>query len=177
MNLLLAIDPGPEESGWVIIDMDTDLILRDGPTDCNCFGHDDNHELLAILEDWEGPVVCEMVGNYGKGFAVGASVFETCIWIGRFQQVIGDSRFRWVVRATVAANLCGVAAVSKPVLTQAIRDRYRERHKDLMGGGATPEKGTKKAPGPLYGMSNHIWSALAVALYFVDWPDTLPKTI
>jgi hypothetical protein len=31
--------------------------------------------------------------------------------------------------------------------------------------------GTKKAPGPLYGISGHLWAALAVADYAINNPS------
>ena len=61
-----------------------------------------------------------------------------------------------IKRQTTKAVLCGTARAKDPNVHQALIDMY--------GGSMKAAKGTKKAPGPLYGVKSHIWSALAVAV-------------
>src|SRR5699024_4515501 len=82
---ILAIDPGNTESGWVIIDTSTRR-----PVD---FGKTENEAVMdllrrgdLVLADPVPRVVIEMIGHYGTGMPAGKTVFDTCVWIGRFQQ-------------------------------------------------------------------------------------------
>src|SRR5690625_4486050 len=79
---LLAIDPGNTESAYVVIDGTT----REPIT----YGKITNHDLLDLIYTKAVPLgrdaVVEMVASYGM--AVGAEVFETCVWIGRFQEAL-----------------------------------------------------------------------------------------
>ena len=102
----------------------------------------------------------EMVSCYGM--PVGAETFETCVWIGRFME-----RFRGecdqVFRRDVKLNLCNSMRAKDANIRQAILDRFPST-----GGGKTPQVGTKKQPGPLYGISKHAWSALAVGITWFE---------
>ena len=98
------------------------------------------------------------------GMAVGAEVFETVFWIGRFIQAwsMGGAFDRWsrVYRKDIKLHLCGSMRAKDSNIRQAILDRF---------GGKTKALGSKREPGPLYGARSHIWSALAVA---ITWRDT-----
>jgi len=61
----------------------------------------------------------------------------------------------------VKLHLCGSARAKDTNIRQALIDRY----------GGSAAIGKKAAPGPLYGVSKDVWSALAVA---VTAADTLP---
>lgn len=141
-----GIDPGTIESGWV---------LWDGKRVLDC-GISPNQELLERLRDGgKGepiPMFIEMIACYGM--AVGKETFETCLWIGRFTEVWSILEFPWhlVYRLQVKTHHCHSAKAKDSNISQAIRDKY---------GGL----GTKKKPGPLYGVKKHIWSALAIATY------------
>lgn len=93
------------------------------------------------------------------GMAVGASVFETVFWSGRMVQAWSPGRWERVTRRQVKLHLCGTMRAKDKNIRQALLDRFGGREKAL---------GTKKAPGPLYGVSSHCWSALAVAVTFYD---------
>jgi hypothetical protein len=100
-------------------------------------------------------LVVEMVGHYGTGMPAGKTVFETCVWIGRFIQLWGGRDYDLMLRKTIVANLCGSARAKDSNVRQALVDRY----------GAP---GTRKNPGRLYGVKKDIWSALAVAVVWSD---------
>lgn len=142
MNIV-SIDPGTTESGW--------CQFRDGRIHDS--GVMDNHDLVRRLQGmgtWADTLAIEMVASYGM--AVGREVFETCVWVGRFQQAwhIPESA-RLVYRRDVKLHLCGSAKAKDANIRQALLD--------LLG-----PQGTKKAPGPTYGVKSHAWAALALAV-------------
>jgi hypothetical protein len=109
---------------------------------------------LGLLKLFTGHQLgIEMIACYGM--PVGAEVFETCIWIGRFIERWGSHAF-YIYRKDVKLHLCGQARAKDANVRQALIDRYGSSQKKAIG--------TKKAPGPLYGISSHVWSALGVAI-------------
>jgi hypothetical protein len=103
-------------------------------------------------------VAIEMIASYGM--PVGREVFETCVWIGRFQQALeSPGTAELVYRKDVKLHLCGSPRAKDGNVRQALIDLF-----PATGGGKTPQIGTKKQPGPLYGMSSHAWAALGVAI-------------
>lgn len=148
---ILAIDPGPTESAFVE--------LSGG-----AIGGKTKIENSALLEVLRGivryeTVVIEMIASYGM--AVGAEVFETCLWIGRFQEAA-----QWrgmdverVYRKDIKLHLCGTYRAKDPNIRAALIDRY---------GGKDVAIGNKKNPGPLYGFSGDTWAALALGVTFLD---------
>lgn len=144
-----AIDPGPERSAFLWL---VDGRLAD-------FRIVSNGELLGLIEHADAHTLAvEMIASYGM--AVGAEVFETCVWIGRFVQrwrdTHGSGPVRMVYRRDVKLHLCGSARAKDPNVRQALIDRY--------GPGKAVAIGKKASPGPLYGVASHVWSALAVAV-------------
>lgn len=107
-------------------------------------------------------VVIEMVSHYGTGMPVGKSVFDTCVWIGRFIQEwarLGGVHYALIQRQRIKALLCGSARAKDANVRQALIDRWGGREKAI---------GRKACPGPLYGVKTHIWAALAVAVAFCE---------
>ena len=83
--IVLGIDPGTNSSGWVLYD--TEGVSDDFIVDA---GDDDNDDVLKMIQRqssdrnfYDHMAIEEMEG---MGFAVGKTVFETAIWIGRFIQ-------------------------------------------------------------------------------------------
>lgn len=157
---ILAIDPGSRESGWVIIDSETRKPLHKGKTD-NAF-------LLPTLR--YDPVVrgcdvavIEMVASYGM--AVGADVFETCVWIGRFYEALTMSlpsaEVELVFRRDVKLHHCQSARAKDANVVQALVDRFAP-------GEPNRGKGTKAAPGWFHGFAKDVWQAYALAVYVAD---------
>jgi hypothetical protein len=143
---ILAIDPGTTESGYVYWNGEK----ARGYTVPN------NELRLDLLDhnltDQVDVVAIEMIASYGM--PVGRETFETCVWIGRF---IEASRIvpRLVFRKDVKLHLCQSARAKDGNVRQALIDKH----------GAP---GTKKQPGKRYGISGHLWAALAVADYVAD---------
>lgn len=146
---VLAIDPGTTESGYCIFD--GDRVHESGVLP--------NADMLVRVQQWPSArLAIEMIASYGM--AVGREVFETCVWIGRFQQAWRDPvSVELVYRRDVKLHLCGTSKAKDPNVRQALLDLFPRT-----GGGRTPQIGTKGQPGPLYGVSTHAWSALAVAV-------------
>ena len=149
---LLCIDPGTEESG---------VIIFDGYNILESYSSFNNNELVSKIRI--GSFKCEhlaieMIASYGM--AVGKSTFETCLWIGRFIQAFaGYYDYTKIYRKDVKMELCGTNRAKDANVRQAIIDLFPSS-----GGGKTPQIGTKKDPGPLYGMSSHAWPALGVGI-------------
>jgi hypothetical protein len=150
---ILAIDPGTTESGWCVYD--GTCVIASGVMP--------NDEMLAYVQrdHWKinGYRLCiEMIASYGM--AVGREVFETCVWIGRFQQAWhAPCAVELVYRKDVKLHLCGTPRAKDPNVRQALLDLFART-----GGGKTPQIGTKAQPGPLFGVSSHAWPALGVAI-------------
>lgn len=153
---LLAIDPGNEESALLVYDT-----FGADPVDwVKC----PNEDALAWVDMAKRSHGCaglyvETVASYGM--AVGASVFETCLWTGRFiERWHGGDRLKpwhWerVYRREVKLHLCNSAKAKDANVRQALIDRYGGKEKAI---------GKKATPGPLYGLKGDCWSALAVAV-------------
>ena len=146
--MILALDPGPEKTGCVWFD------------GMRVIGSDIAHNgtlLELVKRNDSGTLAIEMIASYGM--SVGREVFETCVWIGRFQQAWhSPDSVRLVYRRDVKLHLCGSAKAKDTNIRQALLDLFPRT-----GGGATPQIGTKKQPGPLFGVSSHAWAALGVA--------------
>ena len=155
-NTILALDPGTTETGWVEYGGDGGVIES---------GVMPNDDVLAMLKRAYRPdyrcLAIEMIASYGM--AVGREVFETCVWIGRFQQAWVEwprgANVQLVYRRTVKLHLCASPNAKDPNIRQALLDKFPRT-----GGGKTPQIGTKGQPGPLYGVTSHAWAALAVAV-------------
>ena len=158
LKRLLAIDPGTRESAWVSLGMDGTV---------HGFGKVSNLQMLAIVMSHgsvDDALAIERIASYGM--AVGAEVFETCVWTGRFIQQwmhYSDMLHPSVVdvyRKDVKLHLCGSPRAKDANIRQALIDRY--------GPGKDSAIGTKKNPGPLYGVKADIWAALAVGVTTID---------
>ena len=150
---VLAIDPGPVVSGWVLFDSDAQRVLEAGK-------EDPTSDVLEFVRRGETPggrswemVACEMIASYGM--PVGADVFETCVQIGRLMEVWESTTGGHVVRVKrqkAKLLLCQSSRAKDANVSQALKDRFGE-------------VGTAKNPGPLFGVAKHAWAALAVAVF------------
>jgi len=155
---LIAVDPGPRQSAWVVLDIRS-CALR-------AFGLEPNADVRTRLrtppEPWRpvAHLAVEMVASYGM--AVGKDVFETALAVGRFVEAWGGEH-TLVYRREVKMSLCGRMTAKDTNIRQALIDLYPPT-----GGGKTPQIGTKNAPGPLYGVRQDIWAALAVGVTWME---------
>lgn len=153
MSKILALDPGPEQTGWC--NYDDGAVVASG-----VLSNDDMlAELFKGVGVWQDYRLCiEMIASYGM--PVGREVFETCLWIGRYIQVWhAPEKVELVYRKDVKMHLCGSPRAKDSNIRQALLDLFPRT-----GGGKTPQIGTKSQPGPLFGVSTHAWAALGVAV-------------
>lgn len=157
---ILAIDPGPTESAWCVIDADTRK-----PED---HGKHGNEMLIRLVRSGAGigdpdTLVIEMVASYGM--PVGADVFETCIWIGRFLEAADDNpwlfRIRREYRRDVKLHHCRDSRAKDSNVRQALVDRFAL-------GQPNHGKGSKAEPGWFHGFRADVWQAYALAVYLAD---------
>ena len=134
--VILAIDPGSEKSAFVYYDTVEEIILSKGILP--------NDEILkCVRAGKEDHLVVEMIASYGM--SVGASIFTTCVWIGRFIEA-SPNNHSLVYRRDEKIFLCGSMKAKDTNIRQALID--------LLG-----KEKTK-------GCVKDIWAALAVAVTY-----------
>ncbi len=152
--IILAVDPGPEQSAWIAYDT-----VRNRPM--RCFGIIDNDEFRTAIgdEEFAGAELLVMETMEAHGMPVGESVFKTAIWIGRLIEVWGGP-YELIGNTKIRLHICHTARAKDPNIRAALIDRF--------GGSREAAIGTKKKPGPLHGIKTHLWSALALAVTYAD---------
>ena len=153
MTVIIAIDPGPIHSA---------LVVFDGRSVQQHY-YERNHAILTRVHELSrdplcGCVAVEQVRSYGM--AVGAEVFDTVFWSGRYTQACAaPDDVVMVPRLQVKLHLCMSPKANDGNIRAALIDRF---------GGKDAAIGKKKTPGPLYGISGDKWAALAVAVTMAD---------
>lgn len=141
--MILAIDPGTTQSGFVFFDETNRAVIQSGI--------EDNAIVRGLVGKFKRSghkLAVEMIASYGM--PVGREVFETCVFIGRLVELWEDD-LQLVYRKDVKMHLCGSPRAKDANIRQALID--------LLG-----PQGTKKQPGPTYGVKSHAWAALGVAV-------------
>lgn len=154
---IIAIDPGDQVSGYVVVEHDGREITR--VVDKGKVGNGDIYSVIA--DNHNADMAIEMVASYGM--AVGKNVFDTCVQIGRFMEyadLVGYS-YKQIYRKEEKITLCNSLKAKDANIRQALIDRYAP---NTTNGG----KGTKKEPGFFYGFKSDIWAAMAVAVTYFD---------
>lgn len=163
---ILSIDPGNVDSAYCYL-----TGRKIGP-----FGKQPNSFVLDLIDRWGGPynrIVCECITSYGM--PAGASLFDTCTFIGRIIERadrIGVP-VTLMPRIQVKSHICHSGKATDSNIRQALIDKYGPQ-------------GKKSAPGPTFGISADVWSALAIADTFqsgdytpyilsADKPENLPS--
>jgi hypothetical protein len=158
---VLAIDPGSEHSAWVL--WDGAVVMSHGKAN--------NADVKQMLDARWFPlltVVIEQVASYGM--AVGAEVFETVWWAGRFHEAaIASEAYdaERMYRRDVKLHLCGSMKAKDSNIRQALIDRFGGKEKAI---------GKKASQGPLYGLKADEWAALALAVTWFDQHAVEAKT-
>lgn len=149
---VIAIDPGNDHSAWCVVEHGKPVARGKEPN---------SDVLIRVRREWS-PVdaadllAVEMIASYGM--AVGREVFETCVWIGRYLEAWErrQGKYRLVYRKDVKLFHCETTRANDSNIRAALIDRF--------GPGKELAIGTKRAPGPLYGVKGDEWAALAVGL-------------
>lgn len=163
MTKLLGIDPGNTHSAYVSIDAKTCRPIAHGKVP-----NDDLLEALYRDSISYDRISIEMIGHYGTGMPAGKTVFDTCVWIGRFIEA-ANGRPQLVQRGPVKLHHTGQPRAKDPNVTQALIDRFAP-------GEPNRGKGTKANPGWFHGFAADVWQAYALAVYVADaqWTEEVP---
>jgi Holliday junction resolvasome RuvABC endonuclease subunit len=154
--ILIGIDPGPEKCGFVVYDGaagKVQVALNGIPVE----------ETLKAIERYclkAEVVAIERVQSYG---IAGSSLLRTSEVVGRLWQ--HTEKFSVPVRLVYRREVLRALDVTGRGSRDAL---VRQRIIEIHGGTRQTAVGTKKAPGPCYGVSGHAWAALAVALAHVS---------
>jgi len=162
MKYILSIDPGPNKSAYIFVSLSNkntfNILERE---------HIDNNEMIKFIisksiTHRKIELVIETIVSYGN--MIGQKTIDTAIWAGQFLRQGKNLGLKTVLisRPEVQLNLCNNKRAKPKNMKQALKDRFG----DL---------GTKKNPGKLYGIkgagkgkSDHIWSALELAITYID---------
>ena len=155
---ILAIDPGTTESGWVLYDRNAERPLVG-------FAWEPNAVLLKriIIGDWPVPITTPTVAIehfVSRGNRLGEDSLETVRWATRFEMAAWFTTGQvphLVTRRTVQMWICESLADDAGI-RRAITDRFGPERKVAFG--------SKKNPGPLFGLPKDCVQALAVAITY-----------
>lgn len=172
---IISVDPGPTNHGWAILDRPDGVLLprialtghgpwaaleRDIATVACCdeaFGNDTTS------------LVVEKMRNYGR--VMGNDAIMTSFEAGRV-----------VASVTCSYPHCKVYLVSHPDWKLCLTGRAQAKDTEIRGallelfpgtgGGACPQIGTQKEPGPLFLMKGeHVRDAVALGVAFMRFKD------
>lgn len=155
---IFAIDPGNFKSAFCRIDAET---LR--PLEFDILANDDLRQLILDRHFQENDLaVIERVASYGM--AVGREVFETCEWVGRFEEILIRKLYippAKLYRIEEKKHICHSQKANDATIRRALIDRFATH--DLKNG-----RGTKVSPDWFYGFKKDIWAAYAVGLTYIE---------
>ena len=159
---ILALDPGTDKTGVVHL-CHAEREEHFEIVDATIYPNDRLLHLLRLDAIFPSNMLAiEQVRSYGM--AIGATTLDTVEWSGRFieawegraeldkKDVLPVLR---LPRIQIKTHLCKSARAKDTNIRQALID--------IIG-----EPGTKKTPGPTYGIKSHLWAALAVAVTAKD---------
>jgi len=157
--IVIGIDPGSLKSAFVLLqkrqNKDWTINLKDIMP--NLLLKKMIQAALQLSPETGKYIVIEKIVNYNQ--KVGATVFDTVEWVGRFKECFElESECTEVIsmpRKTAVGHLCEFGHDGDKEIREALIKRF----------GAP---GTKAKPGLLYGFSNHTWAALAIAVTYID---------
>ena len=160
-RFILGIDPGPETSGMVLYRLAEDprtgwgRVIR-SRKDANLV------ELRAELTGGDvrnglNPNTFEVVLECTQAGPPSTAVVKTTEVVGRLMEACDTRGIRWhaYYRREVLQALDCAKKGNKDALVRAALI-------EIHGGTRQAAIGTKKSPGPLYGVSSHAWQALGV---------------
>ncbi len=138
---VLAIDPGNIDTAYCFL-RGKQIVAFDKVT---------NDLMLDVLRDQNYEhIAIEMICSYGM--PAGASLFDTCVFIGRLMAA-ARAPVTLIPRIQVKSHICHSGKATDSNIRQALIDLFGPQ-------------GKKSAPGPTFGISADVWSALAIAETF-----------
>ena len=181
----LAIDPGNKQSGWIYF---TESKPHIGGVDPILFGTTENKLLRSSFANgpWDARSTMLLIeAPKPRGMPTAGEEMEMMIELGKFLECWDrlGGEYSYVFRQDVKLHLCGTARAKDKNVNQAIRDRFGGEQKGVKcplcnGKGwrgrdhiECPQCDGEKwerMPGPLAGVTGHVYAALAVGLWFID---------
>lgn len=184
---IVAVDPGSTHSAYVLLDE------NEKGREIVCYGRWNNHALLDGLapHNWSGGqpqhLAIETITSRG---IMPSEAIRTAVWVGIFMHAFGKTEFSRkcteVRREQYRGHFCGAGGNDAQV-RQAMIDRYGGEYaigavkckackgRKLVGLGkkraaceACNGSGWEIPPGPLHGISDDVWQALAVGIFWFD---------
>ena len=157
MGKVLAIDPGNEETGYVLADKDTRKPIE--------FGKIANRELADMMLNGTlgfDEFVSERMESMGT--LIGRTVLEACEWVGRFSQIaeVVGCEVNYVYRHEEKIHICNDSRAKDSNIRRALIDRFAK---------TANGKGTSKNPDFFHGFKADVWSAYAVLTVYLDRKD------
>ncbi len=155
---LLAIDPGTNFSGYVTVEIETYRPI--------VFDKIYNEALSTLIykkflaEEKINKAVIEMPQFFGANMTAGGTVFETCVWVGRYMEALQPFAKR-MYRAAIKNIVTGTPRSTDAQVRRVLIDRFAKH--DFKQG-----KGTKANPDWFYGFRLDIWQAYAAAVAYID---------
>lgn len=159
---VFAIDPGYKESAFVCYDgqriLSKDML--------------DNEKMLESI-DWlkekaaDTVLVTEQMQLFA-GRVIGVEVFDSVFWAGMFTHAWRPRRWDRILRSKVRGHL-GASRGGDAAVRQALIERFGPHKETAVG--------LKKSPGPLFGVTSHEWSALAIAVVWHDLNGKKPAEV
>lgn len=160
MKYVCGIDPANVQTAYCICDM---FSMRP-----YAFGRKENDEVLAEIVEkcleltaygHEVHIAIEGMQSYGQ--PVGASVFETCYWIGWMRKTFDLYQFdhSLIFRSDERLEICNTSRADDTQIKHALIERFAPYD-------SNHGKGKKDKPGFFYGFKRDIWQAFAVAFTY-----------
>jgi hypothetical protein len=156
---VFALDVGSSRSGWAILEGIGKLHRVKG---VETFGKTENLEVLRIVQEWAGK--CHFAIEYPK-YQLGQPFQDTHItmatWVGRIMQRLDDlgASYSRIYRYREGMVMLNSSITSDAKIRAAVIAVYGP-------------PGTKKNPGPTYGVTNDAWQAIAVGTTYLKEGDS-----
>ena len=154
--IVIGCDPGYKQSAFVVYDgavpLQHGILLND-----NVFTYLET--IYAALRPSNPILVVEQMQLFSTSFGVGQEIFDSVFWSGMFVQEWKPRKWDRILRSKVRGHLRASKGGDSAVRASLI-DRFGPYKEVAIG--------TKKSPGPLYGIKADEWSALAIAVTYFD---------
>lgn len=160
MNIL-AIDPGNEESAFVIWDTERKRCINKGKIK--------NIDMLDIISNSNYKEACiEMISSYGM--PIGQTTIDSCVWIGIFKNEIENTgkKAYLIFRQSVKMHHChSLNGINDSSVNMVLKQKYGEDNTIKKPNLVFWNEEVEENMGTKY-MNGDIWSALSIATYWSE---------
>ena len=143
---IYGVDPGTTKSGVAYFDTENNRVVWSS-------GDMPNADVLGWIRRYrdqdDTDIALERIAAIYGG-VVGGETVKTIQFCGRVIEAAQPKVIRCLSPQEIRQAICGTAKAKDPGVTQALLDKIGP-------------KGTKKSPGPTFGVSSHAWRGLAAA--------------